>query len=260
MTVRSAPAIAGRRGPRTAPAGTGGRVSLRSLLEAGGAAAAVLYVILSIYYDKFYSRLGIEPSDVGLDRTAVISRAVGGVVALICTLFVVGVVYSQLLLAYSFVVQRWTQHFFQKAFPHSKPDLEKLRRHSRFAGALISATLTERPSMSIGRKRSAILAGLLSLLFLAFILRLSWTMVDRAATSAATGRVVRPLTFLGLRVLDVESRPCTAQWLGSAETRPAALNSPDLHCLGTANGTAVFRQGATTITIPAGQVVITLLT
>ncbi|WP_432941429.1 hypothetical protein ACQPXM_33595 [Kribbella sp. CA-253562] len=250
--------IAGRRDLRTTPPGPSARISLRALLEAGGAAATVLYVILSIYYDRFYSRLGIEPGDVGLDRTAVISRAVGGVIALAATLIVVGVAYSQLMLVYSFFMQRLGQHILRRTRPNAEADIELIRQRSPLLGALVASTLIERPSLSVGRKRSALLAGIFAVPFLGLILFTTWSNVNNAASAAASGQVVRPFTFLGLRVLDIESRPCTATWLGAPTTQPAALRSPDLRCLGSANGTTIFRAGSTTITVPAGQVVINL--
>ncbi|ONI71665.1 hypothetical protein BWI15_16035 [Kribbella sp. ALI-6-A] len=250
--------IAGRRDLRTTPPASGTRISLRALLEAGGAAAAVLYVILSVYYDRFYSRLGIEPGDVGLDRTAIISRAVGGVIALAATLIAVGVIYSQLLLVYSYFMQRLGQHLLRRTTPNAEADIELIRRRSPLLGTLVAATLIERPSMSVGRKRSALLAGLFAVPFLGLVLFTTWSTVNDAARAAASGQVVRPFTFLGLRVLDIESRPCTANWLGTATTQPAALRSPDLRCLGSANGTTIFRVGTTTVTVPAGQVVISL--
>jgi Na+/proline symporter len=257
-TRRGLTPIAGRRDLRTTPPGSSTRISLRALLEAGGAAAAVLYVILSIYYDRFYSRLGIEPGDVGLDRTAIIERAVGGVIALAATLIVVGVAYSQLLLVYSFFMQRLGQHILRRTRPNAEADIELIRQRSPLFGTLVAATLIERPSLSVGRKRSVLLAGLFAVPFLGLALFTTWSNVNNAASAAASGQVVRPFTFLGLRVLDIESRPCTANWIGTPATHPAALRSPDLRCLGTANGTTIFRAGPTTITVPAGQVVISL--
>ena len=53
------------------------------MLELGSAVAAGLYVVLTVFYDRFYSPLGLELGDVGLDRAAIVSRTVGGVIAII---------------------------------------------------------------------------------------------------------------------------------------------------------------------------------
>jgi hypothetical protein len=95
-------------------------------------------------------------------------------------------------------------------------------------------------------------AGLLLALFL------GWFRVESPANAAKEGRTATPLTILGIRVLDIESRPCVAVWLGSRAQRPPASQSADLRCLGSANGVTAFRVGSSTATVPASQVAITL--
>src|SRR3954451_6909277 len=68
-----------RRTPRTRKFPS---VKLETLTATVAVSGALLYFVLSLLYQRFYAPLGIQPEDVGLDRTAVVARALGGVVAI----------------------------------------------------------------------------------------------------------------------------------------------------------------------------------
>lgn len=88
-----------------------------------------------------------------------------------------------------------------------------------------------------------------------------WTgiLVNERAAKSARGETVEPVKFFGLRFLDVESRPCTADWIGARPgDAPTALRSAEVHCIGSSNSIAIFRNGSSTVMVPSNEVVITL--
>lgn len=236
------------------------------MLELGGVVAAVLYLVLSLYYDRFYTRLGIEPGDVGLDRSAIVSRAVGGVIAMIGLVAVVSLALS-LLAFVTWVFWRgyvWLLRKMTPAAAHQSVE-EQLRhlwdkdwiRYTSLAVPAFGLINPNRPRPT----RSDVTVGfaVFSAVGLYLVLLIGWTEVEDAADAAAKGDAVAPLTFAKIRVLDIESRPCSVEWLGgNGDHVPAALKASELRCLGSANGVAVFRLGTSTITVPASQIAITL--
>ncbi|WP_344181727.1 hypothetical protein [Kribbella lupini] len=237
----------------------------------------MLYLVLSLYYEKYYSRLGIEPSDVGLDRTAIVSRAVAGVVILLGLIVVVSLAIVFLSLIGLFVA--WVIVWLYRSWlpQHQRVQLGKLWEDEwsqvrgrewieRFDRSISVFPLTLLIPAVLGLSRYpwpsrldfALRWAMVGGIGLTIALTAGWARVERAADAAEEGRSVTPLTFVGIRVLDIKSEPCAVEWLGSPNTRPAGLRSPQLRCLGTANGAAVFRDGRSTVIVPASQVAITL--
>jgi len=245
------------------------KVSVRSVLELGAAIAAGLYVVLTVFYDRFYSPLGLEPGDVGLDRAAIVSRAVGGVIALIGLVFTCALAMLFLEL-FNWAVAAIGEWFIRRptaSMPEAEHDkyvarVARLRNNAliRIVGLLWPLPFITDPSRHPRPGRARAVSTIITVSAAAVILALGigWQEVDKAAKAAKEGRTVTPLTILGVRVLDIESRPCVAEWLGESARKPVALQSAELRCLGVANGVMAFRAGASTITVPAGQVAITL--
>jgi hypothetical protein len=106
------------------------------------------------------------------------------------------------------------------------------------------------------RREILIKAGLA--VFTAFVITflLTLPLVKAAIEDASNGRDVVPLTILGIPTLSIESRPCHALWLGNTP-EPEQLRDRTLHCLGSANGTTLFRTSSKTVRVPTSEVVTT---
>jgi hypothetical protein len=234
----------------------------KQMIELAGAVGAVLFLALSFLYDRFYSPLGLEPEDVGLTRTVILSRAAAGVVV-IAALAALLALAAMAYLGIIWVYMRFMSRAMKRALKGSEDPLrlmqEKLRgnRVLRMVNSLFPLQVLLNPGPSPFKRGMA-----LSVLSLAgaVVFGLSFFVsvgnVDSAAAAAVAGGDADSLTFLGVRVLDVESRPCRVNWLGETDSEPAELQNDELHCLGFADGNAFFRTSEATIRVPASDVVV----
>lgn len=251
----------------------------RVLLEFSAAVGVLMFVVLSVMYEEFYGPLGVEPEDVGLTQAVIVQRALAGVALIAASgfAFAIGV------LAYHsirYVLSLWAVKFFRKFVSRATKDLnsaetalgetvldasvikraELLERWFAYfvpLSLLQMLGLAEPPTAPWKDLRPWLIVGVLlaiGALVLTFTVGLG--QVRDAAKSAQGGNAVSPLTFAGIRVLDIEARACRAAWLGDAERRPAALVDDDLHFLGSASGVAVFRTSEETVRVPASLVVV----
>jgi hypothetical protein len=243
------------------------RISLQEVLTAVSAAGAVLYTVLILMYERFYRRLGIEPEDVGLDRGVVVVRALGGVLAIAAVAVVLAVVVLAVQLAL-WAMARLFDWLWGRALARvseAERSAAQKRLNSfrsswwvRVAASIYPVPGVTRPEELYPFTRYRVLAVTVvaAILAIGLPLTIGVDRVDRAARAAESGGTVTPLTFAGLRVLDIESRPCRVTWLGEAGHMPDELSSEDLHCLGATASSWVFRTRDATLRVPAGHVAV----
>jgi hypothetical protein len=240
--------------------------------QVAGLVGAILYLALTFLYDRFFLPLSIEPDDVGLTRLVVLTRAGLGVIAIAG----VGAVLAGVLIAYQTAlwllasrIDKATVRAFkgdQAALAAAQVRLESWRAWriarvlARFVPGLAYLPLlgkaSEEPPVT---RRGALLltsTGLLAALLITFAISLH--KVDSAANTAASGGAVEPLTFLGIRTLDISSTPCSVTWLGEPSATPPLLSATDIHCLGGANGNTYFRIRNATVQVPSANVATTV--
>ena len=226
------------------------------------AVGAVIYFVLVLLYERFYSPLGIEPEEVGLDRTAILTRAVGGVVAIVgvtvvltAYVFVIRVFYWLVILAshWGFTRIRISEEERVK----QEAAIRRLGLHRlNWVPFYIPFVTNPKDHRPFGRSTVLSVLGSAAVLTLAATLYMGLNQVNAASRAAAIGETVTPLTFVGLRVLDVESTPCKAVWIGDPGQEPAILKSLKLHCLGSAGDRLIMRDGRATYRVPASQVIV----
>lgn len=225
---------------------------IKDVIAVCPAIASVLYLFFLILYDEFYFHLGLHPDDVGLTQPVILARAAAGLVAVggIVVVLELGVVVV--------IVFVWLINTFRST--DKSQDLRKnwhdhwLVRHL----AIYPIPRFSDPTEWYPRRRWEILTFNAFLLVLLFSVALLWVfpIVKESGEDARRGNDVAPLTLLSGTILSIESRPCYALWLGSSP-EPKQLHDPTLHCLGSANGTTLFRTSSETVRVPSSQVAIT---
>jgi hypothetical protein len=251
-------------------------VHAREVLEFSAALGVLLFVVLSVMYDEFYGPLGLEPEDVGLTQTVIVQRALAGVAAIAATgmAIVLAVLALESLVYLMNVAAAKAFRRVMRVTPRDAEAIAKWAARENWSAKLLLGLdrwstylpivppylllgiVDPPPAPWTHRRRWAIGVALLACATLILAFTLGLTKVRDSAQHAQSGGSVSPLTFLGIRVLDIESRSCRVNWLGTAGQRPEALSSGDLHCLGSASATAVFRTSDETIRVPASLVTI----
>lgn len=247
---------------------------LQLLVGAAASLGAVIYVVLTTLYQRFYGPLQLAPEDVGLTQDVILARSAGGVVAVAALGAVIGA-YMLLIVGFRWVsghvhhwlMQRMITHASQKTGASSwaeyiagRPPQDRFDRIaftafiwlSRLTGA--EKDFAKPAEMPFTLRRAVTVIVVLAVVMLTFVLIRGVDDVDDAAAQAAMGETVRPVTVLGVTLFGIESRPCVAEWIGSTP-RPRAL-AADLHCLGSDGQRVHFRTPDATISVPSSQVVI----
>jgi hypothetical protein len=212
---RDAPAVSGRSLPWQEVVG-----NLPAVLAVGG---VLVYAYLSIGYDLFYSRLGVDASDVGLSYAGVLAHAVGFVVIylFVLTLLLVGIV----------VVKR------DRARRRGERNQQR-GRNSAASGAW-------------GRFVVAMAVVVFAILI---VNSLRYPLLDAgdAARDVQAGRPVGPIRYAGesnpllpiprLPLFAIHADPATVEPAGKPGDAPAAerLHGRELLYLGQADGTVVL--------------------
>jgi hypothetical protein len=190
----------------------------------GAAVAAIAYVVLNSVYVEFYESLGVRPEDVGLDRLAILGRALG--LALVA-LFIGGLLFLVLALS---------------------PLLKKPFK-SLLDGELI---LWDRIKLGV--------AALVACLSVMFAVTLPIIASSNQAELAEKGIHVGPVRFGPLVLIDVSADAARIHWLDKDVPPPELLGDPWLLYLGSNNRVTVFMACGTTIIVPADKVIPEVLT
>ena len=193
---------------------------LPAVLALGG---VLVYAYLSIGYELFYSRLGVDANDVGLSYAGVLAHAVGFVVVY---LFILTALYAGIVLA--------------------KVDLARQRGERDQQRGKKPAASRPRPSFV------ATMAVVLLAIFIVNSLRYPLLDAGDAARDVQTGRPVSPIRYAGesnsplpiprLPLLAIHADPATVEPAGKPGDAPAAerLHGRELLYLGRAHGTVVL--------------------
>lgn len=233
-------------------------VRAKGVLEFGAALGALMFTVLSVMYEQFYGPLGLEPDDVGLTQTVIVQRALAGVLLIAGSgLAVLLALLALQTLNYMLAVaaERTTQRFLSDSQKQQVRAFRERRLVKSLTTLYFVPGVSDVPPPPWRHRRRLALAGVL-LVAGAFGLTFAngWVRVQDAAEAAKRGESVHPLTFAGIRVLDIESRACQVHWLGTPQHMPSELAQSDLHCLGGADGTYLFRTAGTTVRVPSSVV------
>jgi MFS family permease len=234
------------------------REGIRDTITVGAVAGSLLYVGLSILYEQFYVELGLHPDDVGLTRTAILLRAAAGVVAIVA----IGLAAAVVTLVLFFLVWAllWGLRKLRRKHRVESRAVGKFKdpRLASFLSAVYPIAGMPDPDgwYPFRRRRILMIAGLAVLIVFVVMFIVTLPKVRTDAEAASNGGNVVPRTFLGIPTLSIESRPCHALWLGSTP-KPQRLEDPTLHCLGSANGTTLFRTSSETVRVPSSAVATT---
>ena len=247
---------------------------LQLFVGAAASLGAVIYVVLTTLYQRFYSPLQLAPEDVGLTQDVILARSAGGVIAVAGFGAFVGAYLLLILglrwitghlhhrMAQRTIIRRLQEEGVDSWSEYVASRLSKRRRDriyvATFNGLMLLAGAEKdfaKPArLPFTLRRAVMVVVVLSVVTLTYVLVRGVGDVDDAALKAAKGETVKPVTVLGVTLFGIESRPCVAEWIGSTP-RPRAL-ATDLHCLGSDGKSVHFRTPDSTISVPSSQVVI----
>lgn len=203
----------------------------------GALVASITYLLLNSAYVEFYESIGVRPEDVGLDRLAILGRALGLV---LFALFIYGLSFGFLALIL-FLLGK-----FEPADARSQI-----------------------PPLSLDRsRRNRIMLGVAGLLACLFALLAVLAAVNKASDRAELtekGIHVSPVRLhspllINLLFIDVNADYARINWLDKDVPPPALLRDPWLLYLGSNGRVAVFMACGTTVIVPADKVVPEVLT
>ncbi|MFI7600986.1 hypothetical protein [Actinoplanes sp. NPDC049681] len=249
------------------------RVLDSPFVQAASYAGAALYFVLTLIYDRYLGKVGLNTGDVGLDRVTMLGRAAAGIVILLGLSAVIsafrvlyGSLFWLLALAYQKLIARMRR--LARDDPKHASALEAyaqvhslLRKVAKWLGwtpigsALV--VLTVQPDLLFPFTRKAMMRTFVTIASMTLVLGTVWatvTVSDRA-DDAVQGKPVKPLSVLGLNIIDINAIPVQIRWTGSG-TAPSELLRPDLKYLGRNNSTLQFRTGGTTISAPAANIIV----
>jgi hypothetical protein len=251
--------VAGRRATPTPETPTPGSLisAGKEVLGLGAAVGAVVFLVLSVMYDRFYGPLGLEPEDVGRTRVVIIEHAAAGVLAIVGVGIAVFAGWVVLAVA-AYGLTRVTGWGLYKTFGREQSTkLKKMMERQPFkvlASFMYFPAVARAENPLQNRTRLALLSCLFTVVLLGGTIAVGWRMVGDAAEEARAGGDVTPMTFAGLPILEIESTPCTVHWLAAAELEPDELRTEGIHCLGESNGSTLFRTDSATVRVPTSSV------
>jgi hypothetical protein len=208
-----------------------GKFDWAALGTVGALVASITYLLLNSAYVEFYESIGARPEDVGLDRLAILGRALG---LALFALFIYGL---------SFGLEVLILFLLRKFGP---PDAR-----------------SQIPSPSGRHRRNRIMLGVAGLLACLFALLAVLVAVNKAsdrAELAEKGIHVSPVSLHGPLFIDVNADYARIDWLDKNVPPPALLRDPWLLYLGGNGRVAVFMACGTTVIVPANKVVPEVLT
>jgi hypothetical protein len=226
-----------------AGAGSGGSspIDLGALTAVGAVIASVTYVLLNSAYLEFYESLGVRPEDVGLDRLAILGRAIGLVLIGLLIWF----------LALGFTIVLWL----------SQDTRRRLRRGLPIRFREVWLYRPERKQRTGRWKVAAPAAALCIALVLVLVAVMAATViVGRRAESAEVGTPIGPLRVGPVLLIDINADAARVYWLDKDLPRPALFDDPWLLYLGRSDRVAVFLACGTTVIVPADKVIPEVLT
>ncbi len=209
------------------------KIDWPALGAVGALVASISYLILNSAYVEFYESIGVRPEDVGLDRLAVLGRALGP--ALFALVFYA--VFFGLLVLIPMLLDK----FRSTSAPRpqtSSPSDARIRR---------------------SRIRSGV-AGLLACLLVLFVVHVAVGKSSERAELAENGNHVSPVRFMGQLFIDVNVDYARIRWLDKDVPPPPLFRDPWLLYFGSNGRVAVFMACGTTVIVPANMVVPEVLT
>ena len=213
-----------------------GKFDWAALGAVGALIASITYLLLNSAYVEFYESIGVRPEDVGLDRLAILGRALG-----LATVALAG--YGLFFGVLVFIL------FLLGEFPPAD-------------------ARSQTPPASNGRiwrnrimlRMAGLLACLLALLTVWFAVWFAVHNASHRAELAEKGTHVGPVRLHGLLLIDVSADYARFDWLDKDTPPPALLHDPWLLYLGSNGRVAVFMACGTTVIVPADKVVPQVLT
>lgn len=206
---------------------------LELLLQFGAAPAIVVYGLLFLAYRSYYSTLGVDPEDVGIDNAYILSRSAGFI--LVLGVFALFAALSQ------FVDQKSTGKV-----PEGWVSLAKLVLTLPFGLFLVSILTDSAPvvlltlTILVGCIAQAVPLSLFhhfgvwaSTTVYTIILILGLGVVATALISRANfsarvadeGCAVEPIQYASIPVLELSASPVSIEWVGPQNQRPLLFGS-----------------------------------
>jgi hypothetical protein len=230
-----------------------------------------IYAVLFLAYQRYYSILGIRPEEIGVSQVFLLSRSIAFLI-----LVALPLVYISLSFGLAFAAKRvlkprksrkltpLTRALFSIVYGAFAVCLVEFTRSHvvpvvalRFFGYLMASVLSTislllllLPSLRRApRHRQFQLMGVIAATFA--LVAAGAALMDEATESAQLvqqGGEVRPVTMLGLPLLDIESQKVRINWILPSAQRPIdVLKEPAGSC-----GLLVGRSGTTIFVIPDG--------
>jgi hypothetical protein len=249
------------------------RISLAMITQILGLMGVLMYAILWISYEHFYSVLDIRVEEIGLDYRALVARSLGAVLVILFLIAITGLLHLIAWITGSYAKKHTVRHAGRVRLQF----LLSMVIFSTFASFILgflaavglsrmmgeAARLPDIVAM-IGFVGPAVLTFYIAIsqserqrLFLAYSLTLSliWSIAlpsyallrtaDELAVLANFGSPIASYAIQGIPVLDVQATPVRVQWIGPVTSRPLELDdSKGFHFyryVGQAGNTVILR-------------------
>jgi hypothetical protein len=256
--------------------------SVGDWLQVIGFLGAVVYFAFLYLYQQFYNPLDLAPEDVGLDRTAILVRALGALLLLV-PIVMGAMVITLVQISVNWVANTLWHFYFELLAKKSGTTAEEVKKHlpspyvkidqwlskarlrNRYTAYLfgliwIPTLVPTKPApyrSEIAGRKLLWVAAQTFLISTVILFAAAIPLVHNAAAKAARGETVQPVRFGGLTLLDIKSLPCTVEWIGSGHP-PAALNE-GVHYLGRSGTVVYLRTADKTIAVPANAVIVSII-
>jgi hypothetical protein len=209
------------------------KIDWSALGAVGALVASISYLILNSAYVEFYESIGVRPEDVGLDRLAVLGRALGPALFAL----VLYAVFFGLLVLISLLLDKFRSPSASQS-QTSSPGDARIRR---------------------SRVRPGV-AGLLACLVVLLVVHVAVDRSSERAELVENGNHVSPVRFMGQLLIDVNVDYARIHWLDKDVPPPPLFHDPWLLYFGSNGHVAVFTACGTTVIVPANKVVPEVLT
>jgi hypothetical protein len=214
-------------------------LSLDQLVKASAVVTALVYAALFSGYHRYYSRLDIEPEDLGVTNTFILVRSVGFIIVMLGLAGLLFLVWSTTVRGLSTQRSRtmlWSFGWYLLLcvalggyIGYLMPSGVPIWVGPGGAMILVSAMVASAILYVAGRRTAGIIlaVGIGSILTVVIPAISVNGQAQEMADMALSEHPVEPYTLFNLPVLDVSADPVTVSWIGQPSQRPALFGQPD---------------------------------
>lgn len=204
-------------------------LSIDAMVKMLALVGTVTYGCLFLAYRSYYSRLHVNPGDVGVDNLYILSRCIG---FLVVSAVLIALYYAIWFWLSRHPADRWRRVLGAFAMGAGLVGIVSLSlelQPGRASASMlvvlgISFLVTHLVALAISRKNEAaadvvvaVCAVSIAILIPAFV---AVVQGGRMADMVLTGRAVEPYAMLGAPVLDIEAPRATITWVGPDAQKP----------------------------------------